>query len=266
MIYYKCNPRLKATNVIDPVLNNNSWATIQKAAQNGTASSYWNVGDRKEVILNGTVGAKTFSNKKVYVYILGFNHNAEKEGDNTIHFQFGFNALTGGTHIAFCDSSYNSSGSSSAFRMNTTNANSGWSSTHMRGTICPALINAMPSDLRGVLKMITKYTNNVGQSSAESAVWGTSEKVFLLAEYEIFGKRSRANQYEQNYQLQYDYYKNGGAKVMYNDTSTSSAVIWWSRSPYYANSQGFCLANGSGIQSSQTANYSYGFAPAFAVG
>ena len=34
---------------VDTVLNNNSWDVIQSVAQAGTGSSYWNVGDRKEV-------------------------------------------------------------------------------------------------------------------------------------------------------------------------------------------------------------------------
>ena len=87
----------------DPVLNNNSWALIQDAAQKGLASSLWSVGDRKEITLNGTCRARTFSNYKVYAYILGFNHNAALEGNNTIHFQIGFDALSGGNHIALTD-------------------------------------------------------------------------------------------------------------------------------------------------------------------
>ena len=214
---------------IDPILNNNSWEVIQYAAQHGIASDYWSVGDRKAVVLNGTVGYKTFNNTTVYAYILGFNHNAVLEGDNTIHFQFGFNALTGGNRIAFCDSRYSKSGNTRAYRMNTSQTNSGgWSSSYMRNTTIPALINAMPSDLKDVLKTITKYTDNGTGSTHQSSsdVTATQDKVFLLSEYEIFGTRTYANQYEQNSQAQYTYYINSDSygRRMKNDTSTSSAI------------------------------------------
>ena len=248
-----------------PALNDLSWSDIQGIAQQGNALDYFNVGDRKAVVLNGTVGAKTFSNQTVYAYILGFNHNASVEGNNTIHFQFGFDALSGGNHIAFCDSNYGSTGS--GFRMNTSYTNSGgWSSSYMRNTIIPAFINAMPLDLQNALKTITKYTNNTGKDNTASAVTATQDKVFLLSEYETFGTRSYANQYEQNSQAQYDYYKNGNAKIMYKDTSTSTAAYWWERSPHYDNSMDFCRVNTIGRANVSNADYSYGFAPAFVVG
>ena len=271
-IYYMIEPWYKKGGgmVLDPVLNNNSWEAIQWAAQNGVASSTWSVGDRKAVVLDGTVGAKTFSNKTVYAYILGFNHNASVEGNNTIHFQFGFDALTGGNHIAFCDSSYNSRGSTSAFRMNTSQSNrGGWKDSYMRNTIVPAFINAMPSDLQAVLKAITKYTDNeynVTAHNTASYVTTTQDKVFLLSEFEIFGNRTYANQYEQDSQVQYDYYKNGNAKIMYRDTSTSTPVIWWERSPFYNSITQFCMATVNGDAEYGTTHYSYGFAPAFVVG
>lgn len=269
-IYYMIEPWYKKGGmVLDPVLNNNSWEAIQWAAQNGVASSTWSVGDRIAVTLNGTVGAKTFSNQTAYAYILGFNHNATLEGNNTIHFQFGFDALTGGNHIAFCDSSYNSTGSTSAFRMNTSNTNKkGWSGSYMRSTIIPAFISAMPSDLQAVLKTVNKYTDNADATShnTSSYVTATQDKVFLLSEYEIFGARSYANQYEKDSQAQYAYYSSGNSKVMYNDTSTSSAAFWWGRSPNSVNSTQFCDVYHNGNAGISSANNSYGFAPAFVVG
>ena len=251
----------------DPVLDNNSWATIQRAAQEGVASDYWSVGDRKEITLNGTVGTKTFSNQTVYAYILGFNHNASKEGNNTIHFQLAFDALTSGNHIAFCDSNYSSS--SGTFRMNTSGTNSGgWSNSYMRNTVVPAFISAMPSDLQAVLKVANKYTDN-GTGSAHTSssdVTATSDKVFLLSEFEVLGARSYANSYEQNYQLQYDYYKNGNSIVMYNDTSISNEVIWWTRSPYSSSFFAEIDTRSTGSVGINTAGTSYGFAPGFVVG
>ena len=78
-----------------PTFNEASWSYIKSAAVSGNASSYWKVGDRKEVVLNGAVGnGKTFSNTTTYCYILGFDHNAsvESNGKHTIHIGFGASA------------------------------------------------------------------------------------------------------------------------------------------------------------------------------
>ena len=268
-MYFIVRPQYKKGATIDPVLNNNSWATIQKAAQDGVASQYWNVGDRKAVTLNGQVGDfKTFSNQTVYVYILGFNHNASVEGNNTIHFQFAFDALTDGINIAFIDAQYTASVSSTnAFRMNTSQTNSGgWKNSYMRNTLVPQFINAMPSDLQAVLKNVNKYTDNGTGSSHQSSsdITSTSDKVFLLSEYEIFGARTYANQYEQNSQLQYDYYKNGNDTKKYNENNKQYTAYYFTRSPYCLNEKRFCSIL-SGASYSQ-ANESRGLAPAFVVG
>lgn len=70
-------------------LSENSWATIREVSSAGLGANYWAVGDMKEITINGTVGNHTFSNLKINAFILGFNHNASKEGNNLIHFQIG---------------------------------------------------------------------------------------------------------------------------------------------------------------------------------
>jgi hypothetical protein len=264
MNYYRMNPRLKSTNIVDPVLNNNSWATIQAVAQAGNGADYWQVGDRKEIVLNGTCRARTFDNYKVYAYILGFNHNEALEG-RAIHFQIGFDDLTDGVPIVLTDS-YGTK--NTGFCMNNVQTNAGgWNGSFMRTTIIPEFISCLPSDLQDALKAVNKYTDNTGNASDVAAnVTATQDKVFLLAEYEIFGSRTYANQYEQNSQARYDYYKNGNSNVMYNDQSTSTAVYWWERSADYRGANGFNRVDGNGSAYSGIAHFSMGFAPAFTVG
>ena len=75
---------------------------------------------------------------------------------------------------------------------------------------------ALPSDLRAVMKPMTIYTDNTGGgSNTASYVTASVDYLPLLAEFEIFGTRSYANSAEQNYQQQYQYYKNGNSKVKY---------------------------------------------------
>lgn len=248
-------------------LNNISWADIKRISDAGLASNYFAVGDRKAVALSGTVGNLSLSGT-YYCYIIGINHNSAKEGANRIHFQFGKTAASGGTDICFVDSGYNSNKTSGSwFNMNNSQSNSGgWNSSRMRTVICPAFKSAMPSDLQAVLKTTTKYSDNTGGgSNTASYVTATSEEVFLLAEFEVFGARSYANSAEQNYQAQYAYYSAGNSKVKYRHSSTGSTAYWWLRSVVADNSSSFCRVNTSGGAGHTNAYYSRGFAPAFCV-
>lgn len=255
-------------------LNEYTWSEIKQITQAGEADNYFDVGDRKEVTLNGTVRARTLSNKKWYCYILGFNHNASKEGNNTIHFQFGFNALSGGVHIAMTDwtgsNPYGGTYGTGFCMKDTQNNVGGWKSSLMRTTTIPEFRNCLPSDLKSVLKAVTKYTDNTGGSSdVEANVTATQDDIFLLAEYEIVGSRSIANRYEytNSKQVQYDFYKSGNPKVMYNDQTTGTAVEWWTRSPFYGAIEHFCnMSSSDGCTDYSRADISYGFAPGFCVG
>ena len=257
------------------VLNDNSWATIREVSSAGLGANYWAVGDTKSIVLNGTVVGYTFSNLTVNAFILGFNHNSSKEGTNKIHFQIG---KISSTAVALCDSNYNSSGSSAGFRMNTSNTNSGgWNASYMRKTVLGnsntptsplsnSLMAVLPSDLRAVMQPVTKYTDNTGNSSNTSgAVTATTDYLFLLAEFEVFGTRSGANQYEQNSQAQYDYYKAGNSRVAYNHSAVSTAVWWWLRSPYYYNDYNFRVIDTDGGTNYSYAYYSAGVRPGFAA-
>lgn len=245
-------------------LNKCDWNFIKSVSDAGVGAALWAAGDTKDVALSGTVGCQSLSGT-YKAFILGFNHNASREGGNRIHFQFGKNASM--VDIAFCDSKYNTSGSDAAFRMNTTNTNSGgWNGSYMKKTICPAFRNALPTVLRNILKTVTKFTDNTGGGSdTASNVTSSSETIFLLSEFEVQGKRTYANSAEQTYQVQYEYYRNGNSRIKYQHGSTASPCFWWLRSPYYSSSTNFCRVSTDGTASNTTAYYSYGFAPGFCV-
>jgi hypothetical protein len=249
-------------------LNDAPWSQIQEVVRAGKASNYWDIGDRKEVTLNGTIRGRTLSNYKWYCYVIDLDHYDDEANKNTMHFQFGFNALTGGVHTAMTQSYDSTTGN--GFCMNSPATNEGgWESSFMRNTIIPEFKNCLPSDLKSVLKAVVKYTDNVGRTStAYENVTATLDEIFLLAEYEIFDSTSWANPYEyvDGKQMQYQYYYQGNSKVMYQDQSTSTTARWWERSPDKTNGTYFCIVNGDGTASHVGANYSRGFAPAFAVG
>ena len=132
--------------------------------------------------------------------------------------------------------------------------------------VANTLMAALPSDLRAVMKPITKYTDSVGNSSNAAAnVTASVDYLPLLAEFEIFGTRSYANQYEQNSQAQYDYYKSGNSKVKYRHSSTGYTAIWWGRSPRHNTAVTFCIVDTNGNANATHACRSIGLAPVFMV-
>ena len=270
---------------VSSTLNSNSWDTIRSVSDKGQGANYWSVGDRKAVLLNGTVGSLTLSNVTIYAFILGFNHNASYEGSNRIHFLLAKNALSGGFDIAFYDSKYTPDSGwtppgAGYFVMNVSNTNSGgWKGAYMRTSICGTsltsysgtIIGVIPTELRSNLKSVTKYTDNTGNSStAQANITATTDYFFLLSEYEVFGTITYANTYEANKQAQYDYYKAGNSKMKYkyNASGTSGTqVFWWLRSPDRASANRF-IGVGTGTNASAARNnagLSFAFAPGFCV-
>lgn len=277
-----------------------SWETISQISASGNAQQYYAVGDCKAIHIAGTVGTLEVDTT-LYAVILGFDHNAELEGHGITFGLFKSDEL--GVGVALCDShldTYNSDGSKWYNMNHWGNHNyGGWKGCDMRYDIlgstdvppsgygtAPAtskigydatstcatnpvsgtLMSCLPSDLRSVMKPMTKYTDNTGnESNAETNVTASIDYLPLLSEYEVFGTRAYANQYEQNKQAQYAYYASGNSKRKYHHTATSSSVLWWVRSPHYSYSNFFCLVNNYGTAGSASSRYSRGIAPIFLV-
>ena len=297
-----------AANVVfvSSVLNDNTWGVVSLVSGDGLGASFWSVGDTKATPLNGTVGTKSYSDVTVWAYILGFKHNASVEGEHLIHFGCFKTAQTDGVDVALDDSHYGEffSNGEKCFNMNHWgNYNyGGWSRCDMRydilgstdvspdgygaspssgqeghaptstcatSPVAGTLMAALPEDLRAVMKPVTKYTDNKGGGTeTASNVTETTDYLWLLAEYEVFGSWTYANRGERDYQEQYDYYANGNSKVKYRQSSTGEAARWLLRSPHadYGVEAGFCVVDPDGTASDNySAAYSRALAPAFAV-
>ena len=258
---------------VSDVLNDNSWEVIKRVADADEGANYWSVGDTKSIVLNGKIGNLQANNLTVDVFILGFNHNAAKEGAHLIHFGLG---KIGGKMIALCDSNYNSY-VGSGFCMNTSETNSGgWKASHMRKNVLgnsgtpsspPAnsLLAALPADLLAVMQPVNKYTDNTGNASNSSgAVTATVDYLFALGEFEVYASRTYANQYERNSQQQYDYFKAGNPKTFGKHNATGTVVWAWSRSPSCYNYY-FVIFDTDGTAGNNYANRAGGLFAGFAA-
>ena len=270
----------------NPTLNNNEWETIALAYEKGDAQELWPVGSTKRIILNGLVGTQQFNNFALDVFIIGYDHNADREGPG-ITFELG---KVGGTDICLVDSHYNSNSINDAkwFNMNhSRNTNSGgWKGCDLRydilgstnvnhgdatstcatSPVANTLMAALPADLRAVMKPINIWTDNTGNGTVSASyVTASVDYLPLLAEFEIFGTRRYANSAEQNYQQQYQYYKSGNSKVKYRHSSTSSTARWRGRSPYADHNSLFCGVSVYGYANPVDAYYSCGVTPIFRI-
>ena len=285
---------------VDPVLNNNDWATIRAVSDANQGANYWSVGDTKTITINGKVGNTTFSNLSVDAFILGFDHNSSGEGSNRIHFQIGkisskliglidgsygtyktdgskiFNMNHWGKYNyggwAGCDLRYDILGSTdvapSGYGSAVTTSRVGYnaSATCATNPVANTLMAALPADLRAVMKGVTKYADAVGKSSNAAAnVKAFTDYLFLLSEFEVQGTRSYANRYEKNYQKQYAYYSSGNSKAMYRHSATDSKAFWLLRSANHNTTIDFCGVTITGSASYYDASIAGALAPGFVV-
>ncbi len=225
-------------------LNENSWEDIKAVSQAHQGPNYWEIGDCKEIELNGDVGDfLTLSGFKACVYIIGFDHNVELEGDG-ITFGCFMSALKNGYPFGLVDSYPNKTNPASGVRTfnithetNWHDISSGWKGCDCRydilgstdvdrgdatenAAISPVektLLAAFPSDLRAVMKAMTVYSNNAVKTSQSSTGVVSASVDFLpfLSEFEIMGELEHAAYEEETYQKQYQYYINGNSTVKY---------------------------------------------------
>lgn len=243
-------------------LNDTSWETIKQVSDAGAGANFWAIGDCKQITMNGKVSdGLTLTNYSAWVFIIGFNHNAEREG-NGITFQ-GFKETKNGTPICLTDNSYNQyKRSGTWFNMNNANSNAGgWEASLMRKNIMPLIKASFPADLQAVIKPSTIFT---APDKGNIALTATQDDVFLLAEHEIFGTKTYASTQEPTYLKQYSYYSAGNSKIKYHHDVTSVAAWWFERSPS-SDFDFFCRVDPGGSANTYDAFTPFGVSPCFKV-
>lgn len=286
-------------------LDDNTWAVISECSKSGNAANYWDIGDCKSVHVKGRVGMIDIDDI-YYVYIIGFNHNSDLDTDamNTIDFGT-FKDPASGMNICLVDNAqYKKPQSGNPYFsmyhfygkhyggwsgcdlrydvLGSTNVPpEGYGSTKdgvnnvgndpndydiVNNPVPNTLMAALPADLRTVMKQMSIWSDNVGDSNVADNVTKSIDYLPLMSEFEVVGIRNNANTTEQNYQKQYQYYVgNSREKHSHIDLSDS---YYMTRSAYELfGIARFCIidTNGKSYNDGVNAKTSQGLAPIFRV-
>ena len=227
-------------NVIVPTLpikgkalNDYTWEEIRQISDAGQAEEYFQIGDKKEIILNGTNAwsGLTLTNYKTYAFIIGINHNSEYEGINRIHFQIGMTSLEDtGIPLLFGTGTYGSTptaktdangegirwnwAQSSPNQSNVSGARyiDNWSISSLRNKFFgtyksepkDTILSFLPNSLLVNLKSIKKYQDERAQGgTGDVSLASNVNYCFPLSEYEIGGKTSSNCSSKQEYYIYY---------------------------------------------------------------
>ena len=224
-------PQMNVPIALPPIgtaLNDMTWEQIRDISDAGKSTDYFNVGDTKNITLDGV---------SYPVQIIGFNHDTKTAGGNAgITFQ-----------MVDCMNTPASMGSSNS---------GGWTNNPMRTSTLAGIFNKLPTALQNAIKSVNKLTSAGSQSSTINT---TSDKLFLLSEVEVYGGLGYSKSGEGS---QYSFYNAGNSKVK---KVNGSASDWWHRSPHGGRDESFCLTGSSGGVSWDVCGNTKGVSFAFCV-
>ena len=196
----------------------NTWEEIIQACQESTVPDTWMVGDQKAMTINGA---------EYLIDIIGKNHDVYSDGTGTAPLTLQLHDLYGTEY------SIHTSGDNSV----------GWTGCAVRTTHLPAILQLMPNEVQTAIRAVNKFTAMPSKADIQS----TADKLFLLSEYEIFGKRSYSSIEEGT---QYEYYLTTGNSLKYKGDKTDT---WWERSPRTNSTFRYCMVTTSGAASIEAA-------------
>ena len=178
----------------DDVLDNNSWAQINQAAQIGLASSIWSIGDEK----NFTAGSETLT-----AVILDFNHDDAADGSGKIPISFGLKELMKNTH---------------GWRWVASNLSNSYLRSGFPEYLNDTVLPSFPEDMQSVLKLANK---TLGSS--------TQTKINLLTIQEATGTSNLTNSSDtaSGGGYQYPYYGTVEKRIKKLSNGAGAASAWY---------------------------------------
>ena len=190
---------IKSCAVLPPkdTLENMSWSDIQTISKAGAAFKYFNIGDQKTITVDG---------EEYLVDIIGMDK--DYAANESVYGRY-YTGITFQLHNCL----------STSYSMNSTSTNNGgWGQSFMRTNTMTALFNTLNSDLQNVIAYTQKY--NALQAF-------TTDKLFLLAEDEVYGQKEFSYDYFEGFY--YPYYKNTKNRIKTKKDGTSTNWLLRSR-------------------------------------
>lgn len=148
--------------------------------------------------------------------------------------------------------------------MNSTGTNAGgWNASAMRTVTMAELYDLLPSDLKAVIATVNVKAANNGTGTI--SVVDSADRLFLLAEKEVFGTKTYSDAAEADALTQWKWYQDHNTNADRVKKVNGSASYWWLRSPISGYNFNFCYVANDGHDSGGSAYFSLGVSPGFVI-
>lgn len=237
-------------DITPKTLEESSWAEIDAACTNGTASSKWAVGDEKTITLSAGSEYPTEA-QTATLQILAFNHDDLADGSGKATITFGMKNLLTQTATANMDTE-------------TAGNSNSWTQSRMRTVTLQMWTSRLPSDLQSIIKAVSKKTTAGAQSKS---IITTTDKLFLFSKVEIDGNQT-AGYVDEGTQYEYWQTHNANAdRIKKLKNGIDGTYPYWLRSPNIYDSTNYCVVAINGAMgATQVSTYGLGVCFCFCVG
>lgn len=211
-----------------------SWDEINMYSSFGLADKMFEVGDTKKFRLA--------DGSYLTARIIGFNHDYARDG-SLVHITFETVETLDGD-IPMNEKSTNEGG---------------WDASYLRAKLNGNFFEKqLPADLKSAIKPVVKMT---AKSSKNEVRVPSVDKLFVLSEQEVFGRKIYSCGYEGKW---YEWYKR--ENTPYGKCKQNGERDWrWERSPCSGNTNYFCCVSSNGGATYSNASYSRGVSFGFCV-
>ena len=216
-------------------LNDLSWAQIDTLGAAGVLGKMFAPGDTKDVTLSG-IGTMTLQ-------IADFDHD----------YLSGATTAKKAAVTFLCKNLLYKT-----YQMNSGDTNSGgFPSSALCSTLNGSIYNALPSDLKAVIKTAYKWYGTGNNTT--NGKW-SGHKLWLPLTFEMFGETSYSPATERTTgnARQYPIFTDNASRIKKMNNGAGSANYYWLASPGASDSAGFCFVNSGGGSDSYHASGSAG--------
>lgn len=219
-----------------------SWATIAENVANGTYHTLYEVGKLKEL----TLTYDTDMTETIDVEIVGIDHDNLADGTGKAGLTFIVKEMP------FITSPMNSGSTSNS---------GGWNSTYMRSSTIQTVYNALPEELRNVIKPVIKKAS-AGSKSFD--IVESTDSVWIPSYIEVCADASSTGSVYTNEGETYSIYASNSDRQKYK-TDGVTLSTYWTRSPVANSMYGFWYVTSNGELTTFGSDSSMGVAFGFCI-